>query len=122
MTLPCVGGEWLRLLPWGHSSSLAVWRLPWPAWEGSAGDRQYVNIDPGKEVRRPNTALTSLWKVGVVRGDVLTPSSPGVGDTWPSSPLELLEVAGGGSRGQGLQGRHSGGWWKAGQELLFLCD
>ena len=54
--------------PWGHSSTLALWQLLWPAWEESAGDRQHVNIDPGKEARRPNPALTSFGKVGGLWG------------------------------------------------------
>lgn len=66
------------------------------AWERSAGDRQQVNIDPGKEARRPCPTLTSRWRLG--RDYVLATSSQGVGDTLPSSPLALLKalVVGGG--------------------------
>lgn len=61
MKLLLVGGGQLGLA--GADSSLAFWQLPWPAWEGSAGDKQQVNIDPGKEARRPSPALTSRWTV-----------------------------------------------------------
>lgn len=69
-----VCGRWTAGTSWGPDSSLAFWQLPWPAREGSAGDRQQVNIDPGKEARQPNPALTSCWKV-VEGGEGVSPGT-----------------------------------------------
>lgn len=95
--------------------SLALWRPPWPAWLGSAGDGQHRNT---ARAGSPPGRRTSLWKVGGGRGQVLASFSPGLGDTSPSSPPRIAARGWGCGWGWGEPSRGSspGGW-----KLLKRC-